>query len=81
MKKRMNFIAGVLVGAALFGGGSALAAEQLQVQRSNQKFYLDGEPVNIEAYNINGSNYMRIGDLSQMVGFELSYEQIYKILQ
>ncbi len=74
VKNQTQFIAGVLVGAALFSGGSVLAAEQLRVQRSNQKFYLDGEPVNIEAYNINGSNYMRMGDLSQMVGFELSYD-------
>jgi len=73
-KSIVTLFAGMFLGAALFSGGSVLAAEYLNVQRSNQKFFLDGEPVNIEAYNINGSNYMKMGDLSQMVGFDLAYD-------
>ena len=41
---------------------------------STQTFYLDGEQTKLEAYNINGSNYVKLGDLSKMVGFELSYD-------
>ncbi len=52
----------------------ALAAEALQVSRSRQKFYMDGSQVQLEAYNINGSNYVKLDDLSKLVGFELSYD-------
>ncbi len=73
MKKQMYFTAGILAGAVLVSGGAALAAG-LTAAPSSQKFYLDGEPVNLEAYNINGYNYVKLGDLSPMVGFDLAYD-------
>ena len=50
------------------------SVSKLQVTLSRQKFYMDGDPVQLEAYNINGSNYVKLDDLSKLVGFELSFD-------
>ena len=72
MKRVLNaLLCGVMVFALAC---PALAAEALQVGRSRQKFYMDGDPVQMEAYNINGSNYVKLDDLSKLVGFELSFD-------
>ncbi len=72
MKRILNaLLCGVMVFALAC---PALAAEALQVGRSRQKFYMDGDPVQMEAYNINGSNYVKLDDLSKLVGFELSFD-------
>lgn len=72
-RKIPMFLAGVLVGT-LFTGQAAQAIQELRVTRSSQKFYADGEPAQLDAYNINGNNYVKLGDLSKLVGFDLSYD-------
>ncbi len=52
-KTLMTLLVGMLLGAALLGGGTALAANLIG-EPSSQTFYVDGEKVNIEAYNIGG---------------------------
>jgi len=72
MKRILN---AALCGAMIFAlACPALAAESLQVSRSKQAFYMDGSQVQMEAYNINGSNYVKLDDLSKLVGFDLSYD-------
>ncbi len=71
--KYVPFVAGIIVGGVLFSGGAALAVG-LTATPSSQKFYLDGEPVNLEAYSIGGYNYVKLGDLSPLVGFDLAYD-------
>jgi len=75
MKQRnwLTLTAGVLIGS-VFSSFTAQAAQSLQVSFSNQKFYVDGEQTALEAYNINGNNYVKLGDLSKLVGFDLSYD-------
>ncbi|MBQ9980014.1 MAG: creatininase family protein [Oscillospiraceae bacterium] len=38
-----------------------------------QTFYLDGEEVDIEAYNINGNNYVKLRDVGRLVDFGVTY--------
>lgn len=67
MKK---FLAGILCGAVLFGGINAYAA--VLAERSTHKVTLDGSPVSVEAYVINGNNYFQLRDLAKLldVGIE-----------
>lgn len=72
MKKHIQFVAGVAVGALLFGGGAALAAE-LTAKPSTQTFYLNGEQVRMEAYDIADHNYVKLRDVGKLVGFNVSW--------
>ena len=72
MKNRIALIlAGVMLGA-VFSGPVASAVEQTVAQRSNQTIYVDGRKAPMEAYSINGSNYVRLRDIGREVGFGVS---------
>ena len=73
-KETALVITGVIAGAMLASPTAQAAAEKLNVQRSSQTFFVDGETVKLEAYNINGYNYIKLGDLSPLVGFQLTYD-------
>lgn len=72
MKKHLNFILGILVGALLFGGTAAAAAGIL-AERSTHKVFLNGSPVEVEAYLINGNNYYKLRDIAALVDFGVSW--------
>ena len=73
MKRIIPFFAGLLTGALLFGGSLAYAAE-LTVERSRQTIYVDGAAVELEAYLINGSNYIKLRDVGQAVDFNVYWD-------
>ena len=75
MKKKNSIVllTGVLAGALLVPTAQA-AVRQLTATPSTQRFYVDGAPVQLEAYAINGSNYVKLRDIGEAVGFEVSYE-------
>ena len=74
MKKTViTLLAGVFLGTALLGGTQA-AVGTYAAQRSAQRIYVNGKPVQIEAYSINGNNYAKIRDLGKEVGFNVSYD-------
>ena len=64
--------AGIMLGAAI-AGPAASAAEMLAAQRSTQNIYVDGERVQMEAYSINGSNYVKLRDVGKLVGFNVTW--------
>lgn len=72
-KKQLQFVAGVLTGALIFGGGSALAAG-LIAEPSEQRFYLGDKQIELEAYSINDYNYVKLRDVGRLVGFDVSYD-------
>ena len=74
MKKINTLLTGILIGAIAFGGGPALAAAGLMAERSNQPIYIDGQRVELEAYNIAGSNYVKLRDVGKAVGFNVSWD-------
>lgn len=70
MKRRtMTFLAGLLCGAVLFGGTTAAAG--IVAKPAWSPIYVDGRQVQMEAYNINGSNYVKLRDIGQSVGFNV----------
>lgn len=73
MKRTFHFVAGLLVGAALFGGGVAYAAGVI-AERSTNTIYIDGRQVELEAYSINGSNYVKLRDVGKAVGFNVYWQ-------
>ena len=64
--------AGILTGAAL-AAPLAQAAETLAALPSTQRFYVDGEQVDLEAYAINGHNYVQLRDIGRAADFAVAY--------
>ena len=64
---------GILLGVAI---AAPAAGAALTAQQSTQKIVVDGQPVQIEAYSINGSNYCKLRDVSKAVGFHVSYDAL-----
>ena len=73
MKRTLYFLTGMLVGAVLFGGGVAYAAGVI-AERSMNTIYIDGQQVELEAYSINGSNYLKLRDVGKAVGFNVYWD-------
>lgn len=75
MKQKILILyVGVLLGAALTSGGCAMAAMQLTAVPSTQSFYVDGAKVDLEAYVINGNNYVKLRDIGRAVDFGVAYD-------
>ena len=71
--KHIEFAAGLVAGAVLFGGGAAYAAGIL-AERSYQTFYVNDKQVELEAYAINGHNYVQLRDVGKAAGFNVCYD-------
>ncbi len=72
--KKNGFFAGVLVGAIVFGGTSALASSGILATLSPQLIYVDGISSSMTAYNIEGNNYVRLRDIGEAVDFQVEYD-------
>lgn len=71
--KKHGILAGVvgfLLGALLFGGGTAYAAGII-AERSASQVFIDGQLVTLEAYNIEGHNYVKLRDIGKAVGINV----------
>ena len=64
---------GVLAGLAL-SGPAAQATDYLTARPTTQTFYLDGEKISLTAYQIGGSNYVRLRDIGRAVDFGVTYD-------
>ena len=73
MKRVGTFITGLLVGATPFGGTAAYAAGVMAEQSMN-RFLVDGQEVQLNAYAINGSNYLKLRDIGKAVGFNVYWD-------
>lgn len=72
--KRGSFLMGFLTCLLLAGITTTAYAAGIMAERSTNRFFVDGQEVKIEAYNINGYNYVKLGELSPLVGFDLTYD-------
>ena len=72
-KSVSGFLAGMLCGAVVFGGGAAYAASVI-ASPSTHHITVDGVPVSVEAYNIDGNNYFQRRDLARLVGFNVTWD-------
>lgn len=74
--KTNSFVAGAVgfvLGAALFAGGAAYA-EGVSAERSTQPVFVDSKRVELEAYNIYGSNYVKLRDVGKTAGFNVYWD-------
>ncbi|MBR1566728.1 MAG: hypothetical protein IJ649_08190 [Oscillospiraceae bacterium] len=69
----MALLTGILIGAAAFSGGAAYAVGVI-AERSSNTIYVDGRRVELEAYMINGSNYVKLRDVGKAVGFNVYWD-------
>lgn len=72
-KSVSGFLAGMLCGAVVFGGDAAYAASVI-ASPSTHHITVDGVPVSVEAYNIDGNNYFQLRDLARLVGFNVTWD-------
>ena len=76
MKKQIfTMLTGLLIGAALTGGSAAVAAG-ITAERSHHRVVVDGKEVQMEAYVINGNNYVKLRDMGKAVGFEVYWDSV-----
>ncbi len=73
-KSYTSFAAGLLIGAVMFGGTTAYAAAGILAERSTHPIYVDGQQVQMEAYTINGQNYVKLRDIGQAVDFNVYWQ-------
>lgn len=80
MKKGTMFygIVCFMLGAMVSGGGIAYAAG-IMAERSANTVYVDGQRIELEAYLIDGSNYVKLRDVGQAVGFNVYWDGVVQI--
>ena len=74
--KNNSFVVGAVsfvLGAALFGGGAA-CAEGVIAERSTSAVYVDGQRVELDAYTIFGSNYVKLRDVGKAVNVNVFWD-------
>ena len=74
LKSVALLLTGVAIGMGLAGPAANAAAEFFQAQRTPHPIYVDGEQVQLETYTINCSNYVKLRDIGQAVGFEVYWD-------
>ena len=81
MKKQIfTLLTGLFIGAIITGGASAYTAGIL-AERSTNRIYVNGQEVQMEAYTINGNNYVKLRDIGKTVGFEVYWDGDEKCVQ
>ena len=77
MMNRMKNTGLVLCGLALglsLSAPAAQAVESLKATLSNHRVLVDGQEVQMEAYVIGGSNYVKLRDIGKQVGFNVYWD-------
>ena len=74
MKKEILLMTtGIFVGTLLCHCGGAAAAGTV-AEPSWQPIFVNGEQVQMEAYNIHGNNFVKLRDIGQAVGFNVYWQ-------
>ena len=79
--KRGSFAAGFLTCLLLAGITTTAYAAGIVAERSHHRIVVDGKEAQMEAYVINGSNYVRLRDIGKAVGFEVYWDSDAKCVQ
>lgn len=69
----------IVLGMALAGPAAHAAEEVLTAIRSTHQFYLDGERIELEAYTINGNNYVKLADVGEALDFNVYWDGAVRI--
>ena len=70
----LSVLAGMLIGATVLSGGASAATSGIFAQRSPHSVTVNGQPVEIEAYLIEGNNYYQLQDLGELLGFDVVWD-------
>lgn len=74
MKQRIvTLLIGMILGMALLSGGYA-AGTVLTAAPTSQTFYVNGQRVQFEAYEIHGNNFIKLRDIGKAVDFAVDYD-------
>lgn len=76
MKCIKSFIIGLLCGSLFFGGTAVLANSDVLAKITSQVFFWNNESIELEAYNINGYNYVRLRDVAKVFGVNVEYDEV-----
>ena len=79
--KRGSFAAGFLTCLLLAGVTTTAYAAGIMAERSHHRIVVDGKEAQMEAYVINGSNYVRLRDIGEQVGFNVYWDSDTKCVQ
>ena len=82
MSRKKNILmasACIVLGMALAGPAAHAAEEVLTAIRSTHQFYLDGERIELEAYLINGNNYVKLADVGEALDFNVYWDDAVRI--
>jgi len=71
--RKTSFIIGLLCGSLLLGGVTVFANTEIVAKLTSQVFFCNNEQVELEAYNINGSNYIKLRDAAELFGVKVEY--------
>ena len=74
IKSTVLILTGMVIGTTLAGPAANAATEYFQAQRTAHPIYVDGKQVQLEAYAINGNNYVKLRDVGKAVGFEVYWD-------
>lgn len=82
MSRKKNILmasACIVLGMALAGPAAHAAEEVLTAVRSSHQVYLDGEQIQLEAYLINGNNYVKLADVGEAMDFNVYWDGAVRI--
>ena len=71
--RKSSFLIGLLCGSLLFGGVTVFANAEIVAKITSQIFFWNNEQVKLEAYNINGVNYIKLRDAAELFGVKVEY--------
>ena len=72
--KRGSFATGFLTGLLVVGVTTTAYAAGIMAERSTHRVFVDGREVQMEAYVINGNNYVKLRDIGEKVGFNVYWD-------
>lgn len=76
MGKWIRFASGVIAGAALYAGltATARAVSGVCAEQVRQEVFVDGQMMELDAYEIEGSNYVRLRDVGRLLDFNVYWD-------
>ena len=72
--KRGSFLMGFFTCLLLAGVTTTAYAAGIMAERNANRIFVDGQEVQMEAYTINGNNYVKLRDIGEKVGFNVYWD-------
>ena len=74
--KQGSFAAGFLTCLLLAGISTTAYAAGIMADRSAHRIFVDGQEAQMEAYVVNGNNYVKLRDIGEQVGFNIYWDSV-----